>query len=190
MALLYVDEHGASLNNSDVASGETIVEGEFIVDNGDDTVSAFDPSSDALPQGIVVHDPRGDSIAEHEEDYFANYDDLWTYDGSDGDDLYWQPLAAVDQIRPRSIDEQTSPASTAPDFTGTPTIGVVVLGSGETRVVPSGYTYDGTTYSEGGGGDFVAIGRLDKYPQELRISDGYDQRIPTRLDADIYTTSG
>jgi len=189
MALLYIDEHSASLNQAAVKSGETIVEGEFIVDNGDNTVSAFDPANDELPQGIVVHDPRGDATAQHDEDYFTNYDDLWTYDGDDGDDLYWQPLASVDQIRPRSIDEQSNPSSTEPDFTGTPTIGIVTLGSGETRVVPSGYTYDGTTYSESGAGDFAAIGRLDKYPQELRISSSYDQRIPTRLDADIFTTA-
>lgn len=188
MALLYVDETEASLDWSEVGTGETIVEGEFIVDQDDGTVAQFDPANDSLPDGIVVHNPEGDAIAEHDEDYFANYDDLWTY--TEGDNLYYQPLASVDTIRPRSIDEQTSPASSAPDFTGKPVIGIVTLGSGETRIVPSGYTYDGTTYSEAGAGDFVALGRLDQYPTELRISDGYDQRIPVRLDASEFTTSG
>lgn len=188
MALLYVDEHAASLNWGEVTSGQTLTEGEFVVDEGDGTFSRFDPANDALPTGIIVHDPEGDAIQEHDEDY-VSYDALWQYE--EGENFYYQPLASVDQIRPRSIDEQTSPASSEPDFTGTPTIGIVNLGeSGETRVVPSGYTYDGTTYSEAGAGDFVAIGRLDKYPQELRISSGYDQRIPTRLDSDLFTTSG
>jgi len=187
MALLYVDET-TSLDWGEVGTGETIVEGEFIVEQSDGTIAQFDPANDALPHGIVVHDAEGDSIAEHDEDYFANYDDLWTY--NEGDNLHYAPLSAVDTIRPRSIDAQTSPASTEPDFTGKPVIGIVTLGGGETRVVPSGYTYDGTTYSESGAGDFVAIGRLDQYPTELRISDSYDQRIPIRLDADTFTTSG
>lgn len=190
MALLYVDEHSASLNRSPVKDGVTIKEGEFIVQESGGQVDAFDPANDTLPHGIVVHYAEGDSIVEHDEDYYANYDDMWTYDGSDGDYLYWQPLSSVDQIKPRSIDEQTSPASTEPDFTEGDLVGIVNLGSGETRVVPSGYTYDGTTYSEAGAGDFVAIGRMDKVPQEFRVQGKYDQRIPTRLDADTFTTSG
>lgn len=190
MALLYVDEHSASLNHSPVESSSTIVEGEFIIENTDGDVEPFDPANDALPHGIVVHDPRGDSIAQHDEDYFSNYDNLWTYDGSSGHSLYWHPLASVDQIRPRSIDEQTSPSSSEPTFGKGDLVGVVNLGSGETRIVPSGFTYDGTTYSEAGGGDFVAIGRVDKYKQEFRIGTTYDERVPVRLDADTFTTSG
>jgi len=58
----------------------------------------------------------------------------------------------------------------------------------ETRIVQSGYTDNsGTAYSETGAGDFVALGRVDHYPMELRISDGFDQRVPVRLDADLYT---
>jgi hypothetical protein len=134
-----------------------------------------------------VHDPGGDSISKHDEDYQA-YDTLWTYDGSEGDRLYYQPLASVDQIRPRTIEDNgTDPA---PSLTEGAVLGIVNL-NGETRLVESGYTDNGgTTYSESGTGDFVAIGRLDKYPQELRIQGAFDQRVPTRLDADTFTTSG
>lgn len=187
MALLYVDEHSASLNWSPVSGTETIVEGEFIVQNNDGTVSQFDPAVDSLPHGIVVHYAEGDSISAHDEDYQA-YDTLWTYDGAEDDNLYWQPLASVDQIRPRSLsDNGTDPA---PSFSEGGVVGIVLINS-ETELVESGYTDNaGTTYSEAGAGDFVAIGRMDKYPQELRIQGSFDQRIPTRLDADTFTTSG
>jgi hypothetical protein len=179
MALLYVDEHAASLNYGEVTSGETLHEGEFIVDNGDGTFARFDPANDEIPDGIIVHDPGGDAIAEHDEDYFADYEDLWSYEA--GEHFYWQPLASVDQIRPKALsDNGTDPA---PTFDVGEIIGIVTINT-ETEVVPSGYTDDaGTTYSEGGAGDFKAIGRMDKYPQELRIQSSFGQRIPTRLDA-------
>jgi hypothetical protein len=189
MALLYVDEHSASLNRSQVTSGETLREGEFVVDNGNGEVARFDPANDALPNGIIVHHAGelSDALVEHDEDYVQNYDDLWTFSGDDGDYVYWQPLASVDQIRPRSLsDNGTDPA---PSFTEGDTVGVVTVNT-ETEVVQSGYTDDaGTTYSETDSGDFVAIGRVDKHKQEFRIGDQFDERIPTRLDADLYTTS-
>lgn len=185
MALLYIDEHAASLNWGEVTSGQTLTEGEFIVDQGDGTFGRFDPANDALPTGIIVHDPEGDAIQEHDEDY-VSYDSLWQYEA--GEDFYWQPLASVDQLRPRSLsDNGTDPE---PSFGEGVTVGIVTI-NGETEIVESGYTDNGgTTYSESGAGDFVAIGRVDKYPQELRIQSHYDQRIPTRLDSDLFTTSG
>lgn len=188
MALLYIDEAQASLNRADVESTSTVYEGEFIVQNGDGTVERFDPASDSLPHGIVVHHPEGDSIMEHDEDY-VSYSDLWKYEGSDGDRLYYQPLASVDQVLPRIIEEQSNPSSSEPSITEGTLMGVVNLGSGQTRVVPSGYTYDGTTYSESGAGDFIAIGRVDKKPQNLRIDTAYNIRVPVRLDSDVFTTS-
>lgn len=184
MALLYVDEHNASLNRGTVTSGQTLEEGEFIVDNGDGTHARFDPANDALPHGIIVHDPAGDATSAHDEDY-QSYDTLWQYD--EGDNFYYQPLTSVDQIRPRSLsDNGTDPA---PSFGEGVLVGIVTI-NGNTEIVESGYTDNGgTTYSEAGAGDFVAIGRLDKYPQELRIGDSFDERIPTRLDADVFTTS-
>jgi hypothetical protein len=185
MALLYVDEHNASLNRGTVTTGETLSEGEFIVDNEDGTHRRFDPANDALPHGIIVHHAGGDAIQEHDEDYVA-YDDLWQYEA--GENFYYQPLTSVDQIHPRTLsDNGTDPAPSLGDGT---VLGVVTI-NGETEVVESGYTDNGgTEYSEGGTGDFVAIGRQDKHPQDLRIESAYDQRVPIRLDADLFTTSG
>jgi hypothetical protein len=182
MSLLYVDEHSASLNWGEVTSGQTLTEGEFVVDEGDGTFSRFDPANDTLPNGIIVHYAEGDAIVEHDEAYVA-YEDLWTYEA--GENFYYQPLAAVDAIRPRSLsDNSTDPE---PSFSKGTLVGIVTI-NGETEIVESGYTDDGgTEYSESGAGDFVAIGRVDQYPQDLRIQSAYDQRIPTRLDADVFT---
>lgn len=185
MALLYVDEHNASLNMGEVTTGQTLKEGEFVVDEGDGTFSRFDPASDALPTGIIVHHPGGDAIQANEYDYVA-YADLWKYE--EGENFYYQPLASVDQIRPRTLsDNGTDPA---PSIGEGVIVGIVNI-NGETEIVESGYTDNGgTTYSESGTGDFIAIGRVDKYPQDLRIETAFDQRVPVRLDADIFTTSG
>ena len=183
MGLKFVHEAKANLQRSEVGTGP-IAEGEFVVEQSDGTVRPFDPANDSLPHGIVVHYAEGDSIAEHDEDYFANYDDLWTY--AAGENLYWNPLSDVDRIMPKAIAEQSNPSSSEPDFGEGKVIGVVALGSGETRVVPEGYTYDGVTYGESGAGDFVSVGRMEDYPQNLRIQTAYDQRIPIRLDADLF----
>ena len=185
MSLLYVDEADASLNRKPVAAGETIYEGEFAVENGDGELERFDPANDALPHYILVHNPGGDSIVEHDEDY-VSYSDLWKYVGDEGDTAYVQPLASVDNIIPRTLsDNGTDPAPTLSEGS---VVGVVTI-NGETEIVESGYTDNGgTTYSESGTGDFVAIGRIDQQPQQLRLSDGYDIRVPVRLDADIFTT--
>lgn len=185
MALLYVDERSASLNRSEVATGETIKEGELIYSIGDGTFRRADPANGELPTGIVVHYPEGDAIQENEYDYVA-YSDLWTYE--EGENFYYQPLESVDQIRPRTLsDNGTDPA---PSLSVEETLGYVTI-NGETEIVESGYTDDaGTTYSESGAGDFVALGRLDKYPQEVRIQGAFDQRVPIRLDSDTFTTSG
>jgi hypothetical protein len=185
MALQYVFDTDVPLRRVAVASGETITEGEFISLDSNGEAAQFDPANDDLPQGIVVHNPRGDSIVEHDEDY-VQYEDLWTYDGSEGDRLYYAPLRQVDVVLPRVIDEQTSPSSTEPDVSAGTVVGIVNLGSGETRIVPSGYTYDGTTYSETGTGDFIALGRVDHSPTGLKIDSTYGNRVPVRMDADVF----
>lgn len=185
MALQHVFDSDVPLRRSAVASGETITKGEFIELNGDGEATQFDPANDDLPHGIVVHNPRGDAIVEHDEDY-VNYSDLYTYKGSEGDRLYYAPLRQVDVVLPEVIDEQTSPSSTEPSVDQGTIVGVVTLGSGETRIVPSGYTYDTVTYSESGAGDFVALGRVDHSPTGLRISEVYGKRVPVRMDADVF----
>ncbi len=195
MSLQYVDKRTSSLTKSAVDSSQVLTEGELVVQNSDNTISRLDPATDTLPNGIIVHDPRGDSIVEHDEDYVA-YEDLWKYDGSEGDEAYWQPLGDVDRIMPRSITDTTdSNGNTPPEpsFGKGNTLGIMIGPSGETRVVPSGYTYDvdddGTveTFSESGDGDFIAIGRMHQYPQELRITDAYDERVNIRLDSDVFS---
>jgi hypothetical protein len=184
MALLYVDEVKSSLNRADVAAGETIQEGEFVVQNGDGALEQFDPSADTLPHGIVVHNPQGDSIVEHDEDYVA-YSDLWTYNGNEGDRAYYQPLAGVDQIIPRTLaDNGTDPEPSVGEGT---VVGIVTI-NGTTEIVEEGYTDNGgTKYGDGGTGDFVALGRIDKEPTELKLGDAYGLRVPVRLDEDIFT---
>jgi len=196
MALLYVNEFEASQNWGEVATGEEITEGDLIVSLGDGTFRRADASQTEVPDGIVVHDAEGDSIAEHDEDYFANYDDLWTY--QEGDNFYWVPISDVDVIMPRSITDTTDGNGNTPPeptFGEENVVGYITDPNGQTRIVPEGYSYDfdddGTaeTYSESGDGDFVSIGRVDKYPQELRIQSHYDQRIPVRLAAQYLTST-
>lgn len=184
MALQYVFlQDGNTLRERTVAAGESISEGEFVTLAGEGEVAQFDPATDSVPFGIVVHNPRGDAIVEHDEDYVP-YEDLWTYEA--GDDLTLAPLREVDTILPEVIDEQTSPASSVPDFSQDDEVGIVILGSGETRIVPAGYTYDGTQYGNGGAGDYVPLGRVDHVPTGTRIQETYGKRIHTRLDNDVF----
>ena len=184
MALQYVfDTVGAVLRERTVAAGESISEGEFVTLAGDGEVAQFDPANDSVPWGIVVHNPRGDAIVEHDEDYVA-YEDLWTYEA--GDDLYVAPLREHDVVLPEAIEAQTSPASTEPTFNQDDVVGIVNLGSGETRIVPDGYTYDTVEYSESGGGDFIPLGRVDHKPTGTRIQEIYGKRVGVRMDADVF----
>lgn len=180
MALLYVDEDSASLNTGE--ADETLYEGEFVIDNEDGTFSRFDPADDDLPHGIIVHHPAGDAIQDNEYD-FVDYDEMWKYE--EEETFYYQPLASVDQIRPLTLsDNDTDPE---PSISQGELVGIVTIND-RTEIVESGYTDDGDTeYSEDGSGDFVAIGRVDKYPQNLRIESAFSQRVPVRLDADVYT---
>lgn len=183
MALLYIDETQASLNRADVAAGEVISEGEFIVQTDGGQVTRFDPASDALPHGIVVHHPEGDSIVEHDEDYVP-YSELWEYDGDEGDKLYYQPLASVDQVMPETLSDNGNDPE--PSLAEGREVGIVTI-NGETEIVEAGYTDNGgTQYGNGGTGDYVALGRIDKDSAISRIEDNYDIRVPVRLDADLF----
>jgi len=185
MSLQYVFDNADNvLRRRDVAAGETISEGEFVVLAGDGAVAQFDPANDAVPWGIVVHNPRGDAIVEHDEDY-VDYADLWTYNGDEDDRCYVAPLRELDVVLPEVIDEQIAPASSEPAFRQDDEVGIVTLGSGETRVVPAGYTYDGVQYGDGGAGDYVSLGRVDHKPTGTRIEAIYGKRIPARLDRDV-----
>jgi len=196
MALQYVYQHDASLTRKPLAAGEVITEGEFVRFNGSGEIRQFDPSADDLPHAIIVHNPEGDSIVEHDEDY-VSYSELWTYRGDEGDRAYVQPLDQVDQVIPETItDEADQYGATPPEPSindGT-VVGIIAdPGTGETRIVESGYTYDmdddGTaeTVSESGTGNFVAIGRATHDTHESILGNEYDTRIPVRRDGDLFT---
>lgn len=195
MSLKYVFQSARSeLQRDPLAAGEVIREGEFVTRNSSGELEQFDPANDSLPNGIIVHDAGGDSIAEHDEDY-TTYEELWTYRGDDGDRAYYLPLTQGTQIMPQTVTDQTDANGNTPPepVVGDGTVvGVIIGPSGETRVVEQGYTYDvdgdGTaeTFSETGDGDFVALGRIYQEPQHKRMEDNYDQRIPVQLDADIF----
>jgi len=178
MSYQYVTETQVSANWGEVATGETIHEGELIVSLGDGTFRRADASSDEEPDGIVIHYAEGDAIVEHDEDYVQNYEDLWKYE--EGENFYWVPITDVDQVQPESLTDNTT--DPAPSFTEEAEVGYVNINT-QTEIVQAGYTDDaGTKYGDGGTGDFVSLGRVDKYPQQLRISDGFGTRIPIRLD--------
>lgn len=198
MALQYVFDTDAPKVRKPLAAGEVITEGEFIIHTDAGEIRQFDPSSDPLPHGILVHDPAGDSIVDHDEDYVA-YDELWTYRGDEDDTAYFTPLEAVDMIIPETI---TSGADANGNTPPEPSLGDgVTVGiisdpdTGQTRVVESGFTFDvdndGTaeTFSESGAGDFVAIGRMSHRHYQDLLGDNYDQRISVRLDSDLFTPS-
>lgn len=187
MATLYITETDKSLNQGTVTSGETLHEGEFIKRESGGTERRFDPANDVAPDGIIVHDPAGDAIAQHDEDYFASYDNLWTYGA--GENFYYQPLDQGDNIQPRTLsDNGTDPA---PSFDEGDVVGIVTINT-QTQLVQSGYTDNGgTTYSEAGAGNFIAIGKVDKVPQEVTtgLQTWFDQRLPIELTVEEFGDS-
>ena len=179
MSLKYVYQSSRSeLQRDPLADGETFYEGEFVTRNSEGELARFDLANDSLPDGIVVHNPGGDSIVEHDEDY-VDYEDLWQYDGADGDRAYYLPLGPGVQIMPETLSDTSMTEPAIGDGT---VVGVVTAGaSGKTEIVEEGYTDSGTTYNESNN-NFVALGRIYQEPQSLRIEDAYGQRVPVQLD--------
>jgi hypothetical protein len=186
MSLKYVfNTDNSDLAQDPLASGETITEGEFVYRTDAGEIRRFDPANDALPSGIVVHHvgPLSDALVQHDEDYVP-YEDLYTFDAANGDAPYYLPLQQGQKINPETIKDTNL---TEPSISDGATVGIVTIGSsGETRLVESGYSDSGTTYSESGAGDFVAIGNVTHRPQYQRLEDDYDQRVPVRLDPENF----
>jgi len=186
MSLKYVFESDASqLRRDPLASGETVTEGEFVTRNGSGELARFDPANDDIPSGIVVHHvgKLSDALVEHDEDYVA-YEDLYTFDAADGDSPYYLPLKVGQTIQPETVKDTNL---TEPSIADGTEVGIVTIGSsGETRIVESGYTDDGTTYSESGAGDFILLGEVYQEPQYKRLEDNYDQRVPVMLTQDTF----
>jgi len=181
MSLKYVhDTHSSDLVRDPLADGEVVYEGEFVTRNSAGELARLDPANDNLPDGIVVHHvgPLSDALVEHDEDYVA-YEDLYKFEAANDDAPYYLPLSVGQRIQPQTIADMSLSEPTLSDGTE---VGIVTIGSsGETRIVESGYTDSGTTYSEGGAGDFVLLGEIYQPLQYQRIEDNYDQRVPVRL---------
>jgi hypothetical protein len=187
MSLKYIFKQDESeLRQDPLASGETITEGEFVTRTSDGELARFDPANDALPSGIIVHHvgPLSDALVEHDEDYVA-YEDLYTFDAADGDAPYYLPLKAGQTIMPETIKDTNL---TEPSISDGTTVGIVTIGSsGETRIVESGYSDSGTTYSEAGTGDFVALGEVYQHRAGQQIIENdYDERIPVMLTPEVF----
>lgn len=186
MSLKYVFESDASqLRRDSLASGEVVTEGEFVYRNGSGELLQFDPSTHDVPSGILVHHVGrlSDALVEHDEDYVA-YEDLYTFRGDDGDSPYYLPLTVGQTIQPETVADTNL---TEPSIGDGTEVGIVTIGSsGETRIVESGYTDGGTTYSETGGGDFILLGEVYQEPQYKRLEDNYDQRVPVMLSQDTF----
>lgn len=186
MSLKYIFKSDESeLRRDPLATGETITEGEFVTRDSNGELAQFDPASDALPSGIVVHHtgPLSDALVEHDEDYVP-YEDLYTFDAADGDAPYYLPLKAGQTIQPETIKDTSL---TEPSIGDGTTVGIVTIGSsGETRIVEEGYSDSGTTYSETDTGDFVALGEVYQEPQYKRLEDNYDQRVPVMLTPEVF----
>jgi len=182
MSLKYIFKQDESeLRRDPLADGETITEGEFVTRNQSGEIARFDPANDTTPEGIIVHHVGrlSDALVEHDEDYVA-YEDLYTFDAADGDQPYYLPLKTGQTIMPETIEDTSL---TEPTISDGVTVGIVTIGSsGETRIVESGYTDNGTTYSEGGAGDFVALGEVFQRRAGTQIlADDYDERVPVYL---------
>lgn len=186
MSLKYVFESDAAqLRKDPLADGEDIYEGEFVTRNSDGELARFDPANDALPSGIVVHHVGrlSDALNLHDEDY-STYEELYHFEAANDDSVYYLPLEAGQSIMPPTIEDTDLTEPSVGDGT---TVGIVNIGSsGKTRVVESGYSDGGTTYSEGGAGDFVALGTIYQEPQYKRLEDNYNQRIPVYLDTETF----
>jgi len=186
MSLKYVFESDASqLRRDPLADGETVTEGEFVTRNRDGELARFDPANDTTPSGIIVHHvgSLSDALVEHDEDY-VNYEDLYTFDAADGDAPYYLPLKVGQTIQPETVADTSL---TEPSIGDGTEVGIVTIGSsGETRIVESGYSDGGTTYSESGAGDFVLLGEVYQEPQYKRLEDNYDQRVPVMLSQETF----
>lgn len=186
MSLKYVFESDASqLRRDPLASGETVTEGEFVYRDGNGELVQFDPATHSTPSGIIVHHvgSLSDALVEHDEDYVA-YEDLYTFDAADGDAPYYLPLKVGQTIQPETVKDTSL---TEPSIGDGTEVGIVTIGSsGETRIVESGYTDSGTTYSESGAGDFILLGEIYQEPQYKLLEDNYDQRVPVMLTQETF----
>lgn len=149
-------------------------------------VRPLDVVNDTEIDYIVGYDRVGDHVERYETDY-VSYTDLYTYKPAankadeDYDDIVTAliPLVDKDVVRPTSLEDTSE---TEPTFTENDEVGFVDFGNGP-RLVEAGYTDSaGTVYGDGGTGDFVSFGRVDKLPSHKTQRSGYGELIPVRVE--------
>jgi hypothetical protein len=151
-------------------------------------VDPLDPSSDTEVNYVVGYDREGDHNERYDTDY-SSYTELYTYKPSgnksdeDWDDRVTALIPLTDKDVVRFISVQDT-GETEPTFGENNKVGFVDLGNGP-RLVESGYSTGGTTYSESDAGDFVAVGYVDELPTHKTQRTGYGKLIPVRIDPEL-----
>lgn len=150
-------------------------------------VEPLDVANDTEVDALVVYERAADSNSRYEFEY-TSYSDLYTYEPAanksdeDYDDrVPLLPLTKKDHIRTYSIEDTSA---TEPSFSENDEVGFIDLGNGP-RLVPAGYTTGGTQYGDGGTGDYVAIGVVDKLHTHQNFDTAYDELIPVRVTENI-----
>lgn len=171
--------------DSEVASSN-IEGGEPAVRLSDDGgVRPLDVANDSAPvHYAVAHWREADWNLEFRTDY-TSYSALYTYkpaankSDEDWDDrVPLQPLMDKDVFRFQTIEDTSA---TAPSIEENDEVGFIDLGNGP-RLVQSGYTNGGTTYSSSGAGNFVSVGVADELAPYKSIETNYGELVPVRME--------
>jgi len=168
---------------------EDIKEGEPVVRLEGGGLRLLDPAADDDVHFLVVHQRDGDHNPRYDNRY-QSYEDLYTYqpeankDGGEAADTFDDrapivPLVNNDVVRSYLIEDDSQPE---PSIEENVEVGYVDLGNGP-RLVESGYTDDGgTQYGDGGPGEYVPIGVVDRLPHQTDHVGDYGELIPVRVD--------
>ena len=168
---------------------EDIKEGEPVVRLEGGGLRLLDPANDDDVHFLVVHQRDGDHNPRYDNRY-QSYEDLFTYqpaankDGGESSDTFDDrapilPLVNNDVVRSYLIEDESQPE---PSIEENVEVGYVDLGNGP-RLVEAGYTDGGgTQYGDGGAGDYVPIGVVDRLPHHTNHLGDYGELIPVRVD--------
>lgn len=164
---------------------EAIKEGEPVTRASGGGLNLLDVTSDTEVDYLCVHQRTGDHNPRYDTEY-ESYSDLYTYEPASAkanesfdDRAPILPLVDKDVVRSYSIEDDTEPS---PSFTENDEVGYVDFGNGP-RLVPAGYTDSGgTVYGDGGTGDFVSFGNVDRLPDHKKGIDGFGELVPVRVE--------
>jgi hypothetical protein len=162
---------------------EDIKEGEPVVRQSGGGLRLLDVASDSEVDYLVVHERDGDHNPRYDNTY-ESYSDLYTYQPASNKDDDFDDRAPIvglvdkDLVRSYAIEDDAEPA---PSFTENDEVGYVDLGNGP-RLVEAGYTDSGgTQYGDGGTGDFVAVGVVDRLPHHTNHINDHGELVPVRV---------